>query len=125
MKTFKQFSEELTNEGFLKAAGITALAIPAVAAVAKKFLKPKTDKAIDKGRKTLPFGGDKRSGVKEGVFADPKLNKKYPNQPKMTEKGKKILPNLPDPEGMGSRKTKKQPRVFGDPTGEMTKDFFK
>jgi len=126
MKTFKQFSEELTNEGFLKAAGITALAIPAVAAVAKKFLKPKSDKAIDKGRKTLPFGGDKRSGVtEEGVFADPKLNKKYPNQPKMTEKGKKILPNLPDPEGMGSKKTKKRPRVFGDPTGEMTKDFFK
>ena len=107
MKTFKQFSEELTNEGFLKAAGITALAIPAVAAVAKKFLKPKTDKAIDKGRKTLPFGGDKRSGVKEGVFADPKMNKKYPNQPKMTEKGKKTLPNLPDPEGIGSRKTSK------------------
>ena len=63
--------------------------------------------------------------MKEGVFADPKLNKKYPNQPKMTEKGKKILPNLPDPEGTGSKKTKKQPRVFGDPTGEMTKDFFK
>ena len=114
------------DEGLLKAAGITALALPAVAAVAKKFLKPKSDKAIDKGRKTLPFGGDKRSGVtEEGVFADPKLNKKYPNQPKMTEKGKAILPNLPDPKGMGSKKTKKQPRVFGDPTGEMTKDFFK
>tara|TARA_B100000378_G_scaffold267357_1_gene253541 strand:- start:43 stop:2013 length:1971 start_codon:yes stop_codon:yes gene_type:complete len=114
------------DEGLLKAAGITALALPAVAAVAKKFLKPKSDKAIDKGRKTLPFGGDKRSGVtEEGVFADPKLNKKYPNQPKMTEKGKAILPNLPDPKGLGSKKTKKQPRVFGDPTGEMTKDFFK
>ena len=62
---------------------------------------------------------------KEGIFADPKLNKKYSDQPKMTEKGKKILPNLPDPEGMGSKKTKKTPRVFGDPTGEMTKDFFK
>jgi len=61
----------------------------------------------------------------EGIFADPKLNKKYPDQPKMTEKGKKILPNLPDPQGMGSKKTKKTPRVFGDPTGEMTKDFFK
>ena len=125
MKTFKQFSEELTNEGFLKAAGITAMLLPVAGAIAKKFLKPKSDKAIDKGRKTLDFGGDKRSGVKEGVFADPKLNKKYPNQPKMTEKGKKILPNLPDPEGMGSKKTKKRPRVFGDPTGEMTKDFFK
>ena len=101
MKTFKQFSEELANEGFLKAAAITAAMLPVAGAIAKKFLKPKTDKAIDKGRKTLPFGGDKRSGVKEGVFADPKLNKKYPDQPKMTEKGKKILPNLPDPEGMG------------------------
>ena len=126
MKTFKQFSEELANEGFLKAAAITAAMLPVAGAIAKKFLKPKTDKQIDKGRKTLPFGGDKRSGVtEEGVFADPKLNKKYPDQPKMTKKGKKILPNLPDPEGMGSKKTKKQPRVFGDPTGELTKDFFK
>ena len=127
-KTIQSIVEEQKknlDEGLLKAAGITALALPAIAAVAKKYLKPKADKAIDKGRKTLPFGGDKRSGVKEGVFADPKLNKKYPNQPKMTEKGKEILPNLPDPEGMGSKKTKKQPRVFGDPTGEMTKDFFK
>ena len=123
-KTIQSIVEEQKknlDEGLLKAAGITALALPAIAAVAKKFLKPKTDKQIDKGRKTLPFGGDKRSGVtEEGVFADPKLNKKYPNQPKMTEKGKKILPNLPDPEGMGSKKTKKQPRVFGDPTGKLS-----
>ena len=118
MKTFKQFQEGLVTKLLIGG----ALATPFLM---KKFLKPKADKAIDKGRKTLPFGGDKRSGVKEGVFADPKLNKKYPNQPKMTEKGKKILPNLPDPEGMGSKKTKKQPRVFGDPTGEITKDFFK
>ena len=78
MKTFKEFSEELTNEGFLKAAGITALAIPAVAAVAKKFLKPKTDKQIDKGRKTLPFGGDKRSGsdFQSGVNAIKDAKKK-------------------------------------------------
>ena len=128
-KTIQSIVEEQKknlDEGLLKAAGYTALALPAIAAVAKKFLKPKTDKAIDKGRKTLPIGGDKRSGVtEEGVFADPKLNKKYPNQPKMTEKGKAILPNLPDPKGMGSKKTKKTPRVFGDPTGEMTKDFFK
>ena len=118
MKTFKQFQEGLVTKLLIGG----ALATPFLM---KKFLKPKTDKAIDKGRKTLDFGGDKRSGVKEGVFADPKLNKKYPNQPKMTEKGKKILPNLPDPEGMGSKKTKKHPLVFGDPTGEMTKDFFK
>ena len=60
-----------------------------------------------------------------GVFKDPKLNKKYPNQPEMTEKGKKILPNLPDPKGLGSRFTKNTPRIFGDPTGEMSKEFFK
>ena len=60
-----------------------------------------------------------------GVFKDPKLNKKYPNQPEMTDKGKKILPNLPDPKGLGSRFTKKTPRIFGDPTGKMSKEFFK
>ena len=121
MKTFKQFSEELANEGFLKAAAITAAMLPVAGAIAKKFLKPKTDKAIDKGRKTLPFGGDKRAGVKEGVFADPKLNKKYPNQPKMTEKGKKILPNLPDPEGMGSTKTSKRPFGISKSTNDALK----
>ena len=60
-----------------------------------------------------------------GIFKDPKLNKKYPNQPEMTEKGKRILPKLPDPKGLGSRFTKKTPRIFGDPTGEMSKEFFK
>ena len=60
-----------------------------------------------------------------GVFKDPKLNKKYPNQPEMTQKGKRILPKLPDPKGLGSRFTKKTPRIFGDPTGEMSKEFFK
>ena len=96
------------DEGLLKAAGYTALALPAIAAVAKKFLKPKTDKQIDKGRKTLPFGGDKRSGVtEEGVFKSNVLNKKYPNQPKMTEKGKKILPKLNDPTINGKDYNKK------------------
>ena len=60
-----------------------------------------------------------------GIFKDPKLNKKYPNQPEMTQKGKRILPKLPDPKGLGSRFTKKTPRIFGDPTGEMSKEFFK
>jgi len=62
---------------------------------------------------------------KEGIFKDPKLNKKYPNQPEMTQKGKRILPKLPDPKGLGSRFTKKTPKIFGDPTGEMSKEFFK
>ena len=65
---------------------------------------------------------------KAGIFKSPKLNKLYPNQPEMTEKGKEILPNLPDPTIVKGKKIvhkEKKPRVFGDPTGEMTKDFFK
>ena len=68
MKTYKQFNEELASEGFLKLAGLTALALPAIGAVTKKFLKPKTDKKIEGARKNLPFGGEKRS--------NPNLNKK-------------------------------------------------
>ena len=104
-----EYLAELDRELTMLGAGLAS--IPAIAATAKKIFKPKVDKTIDTKRKTLNIGGDKRSGVgmKEaaGVFADPKLNKKYPDQPKMTEKGKKILPNLPDPEGLGSRKTSK------------------
>ena len=104
-----EYLAELDRELTMLGAGLAS--IPAIAATAKKIFKPKVDKAIDKQRKTSNIGGDKRAGVgmKEsaGVFADPKLNKKYPDQPKMTEKGKKILPNLPDPEGLGSRKTSK------------------
>ena len=65
---------------------------------------------------------------KTGIFQDPKLNKMYPNQPEMTKKGEQILPNLPDPTIVKNNKVinpKKRPRVFGDPTGELTKDFFK
>ena len=98
-------SDVNVDEGWKLAAGAAALAVPYLA---KKFLKPKTDKAIDKGRKTLPFGGDKRSGVtEEGVFKSNVLNKKYPNQPKMTEKGKKILPKLNDPTINGKDYNKK------------------
>ena len=65
---------------------------------------------------------------KTGVFQDPKLNIKYPDQPKMTEKGKQILPNLPDPTIVRGNKViykpKGTPRIFGDPTGKMS-DFFK
>ena len=61
MKTFKQFQEGLVK----KAINTTALAAPFLA---KKFLKPKTDKKIDDARKDLPFGGEKRS--------NPNLNKK-------------------------------------------------
>ena len=32
-----------------------------------------------------------------GIFKSDKLNKMYPNQPEMTDKGKRILPNLDDP----------------------------
>ena len=48
----------------------------------------------------------------------------------MTAKGEQILPNLPDPTIVRGKKVVFKPknggpRVFGDPTGEMTKDFFK
>ena len=32
-----------------------------------------------------------------GIFKSDKLNRMYPNQPEMTNKGKRILPNLDDP----------------------------
>ena len=36
--------------------------------------------------------------VKEqGVFKSNVLNKKYPNQPELTDKGEKILPKIDDP----------------------------
>ena len=62
MKTYKQFSEELASEGFLKVAGLTALALPAIGAAAQKFLKPKTVMMLDNERKTnKAIGGDYRS----------------------------------------------------------------
>ena len=114
-----EYLAELDRELTMLGAGLAS--IPAIAATAKKIFKPKVDKTIDTKRKTLNIGGDKRSGVKEGVFADPKLNKKYPDQPKMTEKGKKILPNLPDPEGLGSRKTSKPPFGISKSTNDALK----
>ena len=114
-----EYLAELDRELTMLGAGLAS--IPAIAATAKKIFKPKVDKMIDTKRKTLNIGGDKRSGVKEGVFADPKLNKKYPDQPKMTEKGKKILPNLPDPEGMGSTKASKRPFGISKSTNDALK----
>ena len=67
---------------------------------------------------------------KAGIFKSPKLNKLYPNQPEMTEKGKQILPNLPDPTIMRGKKVvfkpkgTPTPRIFGDPKGEFN-NFFK
>ena len=58
MKTFKEFRE--VSEGIKTAIGLSLLAAPFLA---KKFLKPKTDKMLDKGRKELNIGGDKRSGI--------------------------------------------------------------
>ena len=72
MKTFKQF-----NEGLKTMIGVSAaLATPYLM---KKFLKPKTDKMLDKGRKELNIGGDKRSGnteFKQGVKAIKDAKKK-------------------------------------------------
>jgi len=67
MKTFKQF-----NEGLVKKAVIGGLL--AAPFLAKKFLKPKTDKMIDKGSKNMKIGGQNRmkqiekSAGAEGFF---------------------------------------------------------
>ena len=93
MKTFKQF-----NEGLIKKALIGgALATPFLM---KKFLKPKTDKAIDKSRKELNIGGDKRSGNTDFQTGVNALKQKKED------------------------KKKNKTRVFGDPTGQYS-DFFK
>ena len=55
MKTFKQFQEGLKTK--LVVGGLLAAPF-----LAKKFLKPKTDKMLDKQRKTNKIGGDRRSG---------------------------------------------------------------
>ena len=95
MKTYKQF-----NEGLKTVLGLSAaLATPFLA---KKFLKPKTDKMLDNQRKTnKSIGGDYRSGntsdFQSGV-----------NAIKQKKEDKK------------TGKT----RVFGDPTGQYS-DFFK
>ena len=71
MKTFKQF-----NEGLKTAIGIgAALATPYLL---KKFAKPKTDKMLNKQRKTKNYGGDKRSGsdFQSGVNAIKDAKKK-------------------------------------------------
>ena len=72
MKTFQQFQEGLKTK--LVVGGL--LAAPYLA---KKFLKPKTDKMLDKQRKTNKIGGDKRSGnteFKQGVNAIKDAKKK-------------------------------------------------
>ena len=72
MKTFKQFQEGLKTK--LVVGGLLAAPF-----LAKKFLKPKTDKMLDKQRKTNKIGGDKRSGnteFKQGVNAIKDAKKK-------------------------------------------------
>ena len=72
MKTFQQFQEGLKTK--LVVGGL--LAAPYLA---KKFLKPKTDKMLDRQRKTNKIGGDKRSGnteFKQGVNAIKDAKKK-------------------------------------------------
>ena len=72
MKTFKQFQEGIKTK--LVIGGL--LAAPYLA---KKFLKPKSDKVLDKQRKTNKIGGDRRSGnteFKQGVDAIKDAKKK-------------------------------------------------
>ena len=57
------------------AAGAAALA--ATPYLAKKFLKPKVDKAIDKQRKTAPIGGDRRVPQTEGYADDGDVIRPY------------------------------------------------
>ena len=93
MKTFKQF-----QEGFLKKAIITtALAAPFLA---KKFLKPKTDKKLDTERKTNRIGGEYRSGNTDFQTGVDALKQKKED------------------------KKKGNVKIFGDPTGQYS-DFFK
>ena len=61
MKSFKQFQEETQTITEIKKRFIGA-ALLAAPYLAKKFLKPKTDKMLDKQRKTNKIGGDRRSG---------------------------------------------------------------
>ena len=53
MKTFQQFQEGLVKKALV--GGLLAAPF-----LAKKFLKPKTDKMIEKGRKDSPIGGENR-----------------------------------------------------------------
>ena len=89
MKTFQQF-----QEGLLKKALITtALATPFLA---KKFLKPKTDKMLDTQRKTNKIGGDKRSGntdFQKGVNALKDAKKGGGLMNKSTKDALKMLDN--------------------------------
>ena len=89
MKTFQQF-----QEGLLKKALITtALATPFLA---KKFLKPKTDKMLDTQRKTNKIGGDKRSGntdFQKGVNAIKDAKKSGGLMNKSTKDALKMLDN--------------------------------
>tara|TARA_Y100000996_G_C22105712_1_gene471750 strand:+ start:176 stop:448 length:273 start_codon:yes stop_codon:yes gene_type:complete len=89
MKTFKQF-----NEGLKTMVGVTAaLAAPFLA---KKFLKPKTDKMLDTQRKTNKIGGDKRSGntdFQKGVDALKDAKKSGGLMNKSTKDALKMLDN--------------------------------
>ena len=89
MKTFKQF-----NEGLKTMIGVSAaLAAPYLM---KKFLKPKSDKMIDKGRKELNIGGDKRSGntdFQKGVNAIKDAKKGGGLMNKSTKDALKMLDN--------------------------------
>ena len=89
MKTFKQFQEGLVKKAIIT----TALAAPFLA---KKFLKPKTDKMLDTQRKTSPIGGDKRSGntdFQKGVDAIKDAKKKGGLMNQSTRDALKMLDN--------------------------------
>ena len=89
MKTFQQFQEGIIKKALVGA----ALATPFLM---KKFLKPKTDKMLDKQRKTSPIGGDKRSGntdFQKGVNAIKDAKKSGGLMNKSTKDALKMLDN--------------------------------
>ena len=88
MKTFQQFQEGLKTK--LVVGGL--LAAPYLA---KKFLKPKTDKMLDTQRKTNKIGGDKRSGsdFQSGVNAIKDAKKKGGLMNQSTRDALKMLDN--------------------------------
>ena len=62
--------DENLDEGMGLGLAAGAAALAAAPYLAKKFLKPKVDKALDKQRKTAPIGGDRRVPQMNSVEVD-------------------------------------------------------
>ena len=89
MKTFKQFQEGLKTK--LVVGGL--LAAPYLA---KKFLKPKTDKMLDKQRKTNKIGGEYRSGNTDFQSGKKEIKDALKNKRGITNQTTKDFMNNPE-----------------------------